>query len=166
MNYVPFVVPCLSTNSSTSCSSTSSTSSSQDTVISSENPATKRSEIMNKESRGNRRVDKQKPKTQIKMKTTKIYEENYCKMCRKWLQDFKEILVDKNFQSHQYSPSFFHEFPMESRAQAASNSVSTVSIHTSRRLKLSFLLEDENNKDFLTEDVLVQSCPEPKILMM
>ena len=29
-----------------------------------------------------RRVDQQKPKTQIKMKTTKIYEVSYCKMCR------------------------------------------------------------------------------------
>ena len=29
-----------------------------------------------------RRVDQQKPKTQMKMKTTKKYDANYCKMCR------------------------------------------------------------------------------------
>ena len=52
-NYVPFVVPGLSTSSSTSSSPASSTSSSQDTVISTENPATERSEIMSEGSRGN-----------------------------------------------------------------------------------------------------------------
>ena len=50
-NCVPFVVPGLSTSSSTSSSPASSTSSSQDTVISTENPATERSEIMSEESR-------------------------------------------------------------------------------------------------------------------
>ena len=50
-NYVPFVVPGLSTSSSTSSSPASSTSSSQDTVISAENPATERSEIVSEESR-------------------------------------------------------------------------------------------------------------------
>ena len=52
-NYVPFVVPGLSTSSSTSSSPASSTSSSQDTVISTENPATERSEILSELSRGN-----------------------------------------------------------------------------------------------------------------
>ena len=44
-NYVPFVVPGLSTSSSTSSSPASSTSSSQDTVISTEHPAAERSDI-------------------------------------------------------------------------------------------------------------------------
>ena len=52
-NYVPFVVPGLSTSSSTSSSPASSTSSSQDTVISTENAATERCEVMSEESRGN-----------------------------------------------------------------------------------------------------------------
>ena len=50
-NYVPFVAPGLSTSSSTSSSPVSSTSSSQDTVGSTENPATERSEILSEESR-------------------------------------------------------------------------------------------------------------------
>ena len=50
--YVPFVAPGMSTSSSTSSSPASSTSSSQDTVMSTENPATERSEIMSVESRG------------------------------------------------------------------------------------------------------------------
>ena len=52
-NYAPFVVPGLSTSSSTSSSPAASTSSSQDTVISTGNPATERSEIMSEESRRN-----------------------------------------------------------------------------------------------------------------
>ena len=87
-NYLPFVVPGLSTSSSASSSPASSTSSSQDTVISTENPATDSSET---------RVDQQKPKTQIKMKTTKNYE--------------------VNVQPHQYSSSSSHESSMEPRAK-------------------------------------------------
>ena len=64
-----------------------------------------------------RRVDQQKPKTQIKTKTTKNYEVNYCKMCRNGYRIFKENLVDKNVQPHQYSRSSSHELPMESRAK-------------------------------------------------
>ena len=52
-NCVPFVVRGLSTSSFTSSTPTSSTSSSKDTVFSSENPATERSEIMSEGSRGN-----------------------------------------------------------------------------------------------------------------
>ena len=52
-NYVPFVVLGLSTSSSASSSLVSSTSSSQYTVISTENPATERSETVSEESRGN-----------------------------------------------------------------------------------------------------------------
>ena len=52
-NYVPFVVPGLSTSSSTSSSPTSPTSSSQDTVTTTEHPATERSESMSEEVQGN-----------------------------------------------------------------------------------------------------------------
>ena len=51
-NCVPFVVPGLSTSSSTSSSLTSPTSSSQETVISSENPSTEGCEIVSEGSRG------------------------------------------------------------------------------------------------------------------
>ena len=64
-NYVPFVVLGLSTSSSTSSSPASSTSSSQDTVISTENPATERSEIMSEESRGNPSRGSAEKKTHI-----------------------------------------------------------------------------------------------------
>ena len=65
-SYVPFVVPGLSTSSSTSSSPASATSSSQDTVISSENPATERSETVSEEYGETRPVDQLKPKTSKK----------------------------------------------------------------------------------------------------
>ena len=34
-----------------------------------------------------------------------------------WLQDFKENLVDKNVQPHQYSPSSSHDLAMDPRAK-------------------------------------------------
>ena len=79
---MPFVVPGLSTNSTTSTLPDSSTSSSQDSAVGTENPATERSEIVSEESRETSRVDQQIPKTQIHMRTTKNYEVNYRKMCR------------------------------------------------------------------------------------
>ena len=81
-NYVPFVVPGFTTSSSTSSSSTSPTSSSQDTVITTEYPAIERSESMSESVRETRRVDQQKPKTQIKMMTTKKYEETRRVVCQ------------------------------------------------------------------------------------
>ena len=52
-NYVPFVVPGLSTSSSTSSSLASPTSSSQDTVIATVQPASTRSESTSEEVQGN-----------------------------------------------------------------------------------------------------------------
>ena len=50
-------------------------------MIGTENPATDKSETVSEESRGTRRVDQQKLKTHIKMKTTKNYKENYSVIC-------------------------------------------------------------------------------------
>ena len=74
-NYVPFVVPGLSTSSSTIPTPASSTSSSQDSVFAvsryTENPVLERSGSMSEES-----------KTQIKMKDAKKYKAIYCLTCR------------------------------------------------------------------------------------
>ena len=71
-NYAPFVVPGLSTSSSSSSSPTSRTSSSQEAVTSTEHPASTRSESM----------DQQKPKAQVKMMTTKKYGATRCVICQ------------------------------------------------------------------------------------
>ena len=67
-----FVVPGLSTSSSSSQSPSSPTSSSQEAVAPTEHPASARSEVMRSHTE-TRRVDKQKPKIQMKMMTTKLY---------------------------------------------------------------------------------------------
>ena len=81
-NHVPFVVPGLSTSSSTLSSHASATSSSQDTVISTKNPATEGSEIMGEGSRGSPSHESAEAENTNEMKTTKNYEVNYCKMCQ------------------------------------------------------------------------------------
>ena len=116
-NCVPFVVLGLSTSSSTSPSPDSSTSSSQDTVIGTGNPATERSEIMSEESwripsrRISRNRNTNKNEDDEELRSEPLQE------VLEWLQDFKENLVDKNVQPHQYSPSSSHESPMEPRAK-------------------------------------------------
>ena len=54
-----------------------------------------------------RRVDQPKPKTQVKMKTTKNYEVNYCKMCRNGYRISRRI----------WWRSSSHELSMEPRAK-------------------------------------------------
>ena len=82
-NYVPFVVPGLSTSSSSSSSPTSPTSSSQDTVITTEYPASTRSENMSEEKyEETRRMDQQETKTQTKMTTTRKYKETRRMICQ------------------------------------------------------------------------------------
>ena len=49
------------------------------------------------------------------MKTTKNYE--LLQHVPERLQDFKENLVDKNVQRHQYSPNSSHNLPIEPRAK-------------------------------------------------
>ena len=97
-NYVPFVVPGLSTSSSTTPTPSSSSSSLQDSVIRTENPAAERSEITSEESPGTA--------------SSELLQD-----VPEWLQDFKENLVDKNAQPHQHSSSSSRELPMESRGK-------------------------------------------------
>ena len=107
-NNVPFVVPGLSTSSSTSSSPASSTSSSQDTVISTENPATERSEIMSEESRRNPSRGPAETENTNKNEDDEELRSELLQDLPEWLQDFMENLVDKNVQPHQCSPSAFH----------------------------------------------------------
>ena len=106
-NYVPFVVPGLSTSSSSSSSPTSPTSSSQDTVICTENPQTERSEIMSEGSRGNPSRGSAETGNTNKNEDDEELRSELLQDLREWLQDFKENLVDKNVQPHQYSPQLF-----------------------------------------------------------
>ena len=88
-------------------------------MISTENPATERSEIMSEESWGN--PSRGSAETENTNKNEAAEEELRSELLQDlpdWPQDFKENLVDKNVQPHQFSPSSFHELPMEPRAKS------------------------------------------------
>ena len=95
-NYVPFVVLGLSTSSSTSSSPASSTSS----VISTENPATERSDIMSEESRGNPSRGSAETENTNKNEDDEEWRSELLQDVPEWLQDFKENLVDVYVQPH------------------------------------------------------------------
>ena len=96
-NYVPFIVPGLSTSSSSSSSPTSPTSSSQEAVTPTEHPAPTRSESMSEEVRGNSSHD-----------------------LLDWLEEFKDNLVDESVPEHRDASSSSHELPSEPRAKVVS----------------------------------------------
>ena len=116
-NYVPFVVPGLSTSSSTSSSPDSSQSSSQDSVVGTENPATERSEILSEESQGNPSRGSAETENTNKNEDDEELRSELLQDVPKWLQDFKENLVDKNVSPHQNSSSSSHELPLEPRTK-------------------------------------------------
>ena len=75
-------------------------------MISTDNPATERSEIMREESRGDPLHESAETEEDVLERP----------------QDFKENLLDKDFQPHQYSASSSHELPMEPRAKVVLSS--------------------------------------------
>ena len=148
-NCVPFVVPGLSTSSSTSTSPASSTSSSQHTVISTENPATERSEIMSEES-GKSVEWIRRSRKHIKMKTTKNYEVNYCKICQNCYRISRRIRWIRMFNHVSTLPSSSHEFPMEPRAKVEPGPGKyCIKTHIPKDRNLRQLLENENYEGFL-----------------
>ena len=120
-NNVPFVVPGLSTSSSTSSSRASSTSSSQDSVFDvnryTENIVPKRSGSTSEELRRNPLHRSTENENTNKNEDDEEFRSELLQDVLVWLQDFKENLVDKHVHLHQYSPSSFHELPMEPRAK-------------------------------------------------
>ena len=62
------------------------------------------------------RMDQQKPKTQIKMTTTRKYEET----CRMICQKFRHGLQDESVPSHRDASSFSHELLSGPRAKVVS----------------------------------------------
>ena len=106
-NFVPFVVPGLSTSSSSSSSPASSTSSSRNTVRSTENPATERSGTMSEESRENPSRGSAETENINRNEDDEELRSELLQDLPEWLKDFKENLVDKNVQPRQYSPRLF-----------------------------------------------------------
>ena len=99
-NYVPFVVPGLSTSSSTTPTPTSSTSSSQDSAVDvsryTENQVPERSGSTRVRSYGETRcIDQQKTKTQIKSEGREKYRAIYCMTCQTGYRSSEKIWLIK-----------------------------------------------------------------------
>ena len=88
-NYVPFVVPGLSTSSSASSSPASSSSSSQDSVVSTENPATERIGTVSEESRGNPSSGSAETENTNKNEDDEELRSELLEDVPEWLQDFQ-----------------------------------------------------------------------------
>ena len=154
--HVPFVVPGLSTSSSTS--STSPTSSSQETVTHTEIPATSRSEQASEDSspRGNSWHESTAIEIQIKM-SAGSYRVVSCKVCRiGWRSSSMDWLM-KVFQNIDTLPVLLMNYPRSSEQKwyRTDNTITKTGIATSawgRKLR-----------GLLADDASVQSCPKREI---
>ena len=173
---VPFVVPGLSTSSSTSSSPTSSTSSSQETVIGTKNPTTERSEIIHVWGVSGKPVAWISSKRKYKnMRTTKIYEVNYCVICRIGHRNSKRVWLLKVFllshgETHRMNIETLrvllinYHWSCEQKWYRAQ--VSIVLKLTCSKTEIVKSAWGQKLPGLLAEDVLVQSCPKRKILVI
>ena len=118
-NFVPFVVPGLSTNSSTSSSPTSPTSSSQETVTTTEIPATRGSESASEESLAqedplHRSAALENPN--INDDDEEIQSDEL-QGVPDWPQEFKRGLVVESVPEHRDTSSSSHELSLEPKAK-------------------------------------------------
>ena len=172
-NYVPFVVPGLSRNSSTAPIPTSSTSSSQDSVFDAsrynENPVLERNGSMSEELRGNPVHRPTENENTNKKKGREEVESDLLHDLPYWLQEFREKLVDESSPlepwrnpapKDQDTSSSSHELPMESRAKVdpGSGKHSIYSFRTKitrascRRRADTVVPRAENVSDLITAD--------------
>ena len=119
-NYVPFVVPGLSTSSSTSSSPTSPTSSSQDTVITTECGGWGRPVAW---ASRNRKTPKNDDDEELQSDQLQDVPD--------WLQEFRHGLVDESVPVHRDASSSFHELLLEPRAKVVSGKHSILT-HSSK----------------------------------
>ena len=125
-NYVPFVVPGLSTSSSATPTPTSSTSSSKVIVISTENPVPERSGSTSEELRGNLQHKPTETENTNKNEGHEEVQSDLLHDLPDWLQKFRENLVDERSPveprgnpepGYRDTSSSSHELPVESRAK-------------------------------------------------
>ena len=127
---MPFVVPDLSTSSSTTPTPSSSLSSSQDSVLDAnrytENPVPERSGSTSEELRGNQLHKPTETENKHKNEKREEVQNDLLHDLPNWLQDFRENSVDgrsptepqeKPASKDRDTASSSHELPMESRAK-------------------------------------------------
>ena len=129
-NYVPFVVPGLSTSSTTTPTPTSPSSSSQDSVFDvnryTENPVPERSGSTNEELRGDPLHKPTETENQSKNGESEEVQRDISHELLVWIQEFRENFVDESTskvlwgnpeQGSQDTSKSFHELAMEPRAK-------------------------------------------------
>ena len=83
-----------------------------------------------------------------------------------WQQEFRHGLVHESVPEHRDASSCSHELPMDARAKVVSGSGKhSVFTRLPKDRNWDICLRAKNYKGFFAEDVLVQSCPERKILV-
>ena len=149
-NSVPFVVPGLSTSSSTTPTPTSPSSLSQDSVLDvnryTENPVPERSGSTSEELRGDPLHESTKTENKVNNCESEEEQRGISHELLHWLQEFRENLVDESTSTEpsgnsehasQDTSKSPHELPMESRAEKWNRvRVSTVYIRTFRRTQI------------------------------
>ena len=156
-NYVPFVVPGLSTSSSTTPTPTSSPSSSQDSVFDvngyTENPVPERSGSASEELRGDPLHKPTETENKNKNEGREEVQSDLLHDLPDWLQDFREYLVDEQSPTKprgnpapkdRDTASSSHELPMESRAKVEPG----VYTNIPKDPNCDICLKTKNNKGF------------------
>ena len=158
-NHVPFVVPGLSTSSSTSSSPTSPTSYRRKLWLTRNIQQQSEVRLRVWKHKETCRMDQQKSKTQIKMTTTKNYRVTSCKMC--------QITTGVQARSGRWkcsrTPRRYQFFSWMNYLQSREPKwyrVSTAFLLTSRSTEIAILVWEPRLQGLLAENALVQSCPE------
>ena len=117
-NCVPIVVPGLSTSSSSSSSPTSPTSSSQESVTTTEHPASTRSESLSEEVQENLSHGPAETENPNKNDDNEEVQGNLSHDLPEWLQEFRHCLVDESVPAHRDVSSSSHEFPFRAASKS------------------------------------------------
>ena len=105
-------------------------------MISSETPATERSETVSEESLRNPFRGSAETENTNKNEDEEELRSELLQDVPEWLQDFKENLVDKNYQPREHPSSSSHEVPRSREQKWYRVRVSIVSILTSRKTEI------------------------------
>ena len=129
-------------------------------MITTEYPATERSENMSESVRRSQ----QKSKTQSKNDDDEELHSDQLQGVPDWLQEFKHGLARESVPEHREASSSSHELLSEPRAKVR---VSTVFfLLTSRCTEIATSAGEPSIHGLVAEDALVQSCPKRTILVI
>ena len=106
-NYVPSVVPGLSTGSSSSTAHTSPASLPPDSVVSTLRPAPTRSESTSRSARGDLSLEPKETENTVKHEDTEPARGDLLRDMPEWLEEFTENVADERVPAHRGAPASF-----------------------------------------------------------